>query len=150
MKREQLPKWVMRYQNKMKNLKWKLVFMLVCWILIDILLGMLCEFYEDLAGPIAGLGIIGGTFGVLFVFLVGMLGTKMRCRKYGEYYIVFYAGYFKNYLIIEDEVQDSACFESYYYGQLPDGTQVAVKMSQWDGSIKFAIGDSQNLNLTQF
>lgn len=93
--------------------------------------------------------IISGIF-VYFFGLVCWIGTKIRYRKYGEYYVCLYAGLFKNYLIIEDEVQDSACFESYYYGQFPDGTQVVVKASQWDGSIKFAIGDSQNLNLTQF
>ena len=149
MKSERLPRWVIRYQNEMRNLKWKMVFMLVCWILIVVILVMLSIRYEDFEGVAMGL-ILGGSFAVLVAFFAGIIGTKMRCRKYGEYYIVFYAGFFKNYLIIEDEVQDSACFESYYYGQLPDGTQVVVKTSASGGGVKFAFGDSQNLNLTQF
>ena len=55
---------------------------------------------------------------------------------------------FKNYLIVEDIVQDSSVFESYYYGQFPDDTQIVVKLSF--GGVKFAFGDSQNLNLTEF
>ena len=51
-------------------------------------------------------------------------------------------------LIIDNEIQDSAFSQEYYYGQLPDGTQVTVKCN--DGNIQFAFGDSQNLNLTQF
>ena len=78
------------------------------------------------------------------------VGMKVRYRKYGEYYACLYAGLFKNYLIVENEIQDSAYFESYYYGQFPDNTPITVKVSPWDGSITFAFGASQNLNLTEF
>ena len=88
---------------------------------------------------------------LIFSFgIVSWFGTRFRYRKYGEYYACLYVGLFKNYLIVENEIQDSAFFESYYYGQFPDGTPISVKLNHWNGSIKFAFGASQNLNLTEF
>jgi hypothetical protein len=51
-------------------------------------------------------------------------------QKYSGYTVCFFIAPVKNYLIVEGELQsDGGPFQRRYYGQLPDGTSIVVKMS---------------------
>ena len=70
-------------------------------------------------------------------------------RKYNNNYIIFYNAAIRGYLIINNEIQAiGGAFQNDFYGQLPDGTDVYVKIT-FSGSVKFAIGSFNN-NLMTF
>ena len=77
--------------------------------------------------------------------------SKIVWRRYNGYDICLYIGPIKNYLIIENEIQyEGGPFTRYYYGQLPDRTAVAVKITAVLGNVKFAIGEFNNINMSFF
>ena len=145
MKMQRLPNWLLELKGKMTRCKIYMAFTL-CFSVVAFILGAMAA--DDYLPGVFIAGFPISMFCSIFGW-IGLCGTKIRYRKIEGYYVCLYCGVFKNYLIIEDEVHDSACFEHYYYGELPNGTKITVKLDVW-GGILFAVGDSQNLNLTKF
>ena len=149
MKYQRLPKWLLHYKKKMRNAKLRPVLLFFACIFICIISFFLHDAYRT-ENTVSTIGCVCAVFAYcLLVFNIFQLCyRKMRYRKYNNSFVCVYHGLIKKMLIIDNEIQDSAFSQEYYYGQLPDGTQVTVKCN--DGNIQFAFGDSQNLNLTQF
>ena len=130
--------WIEKYQTRVLICK----IMSITLYAVSIFLMIIGIMYENpwMAIP----WFLGIVFGSIFLF------TKVTYRKCKEYYICFYVGPIKNYLIIEDEIQfEGGPFQHNYYGQLPDGTEVAAHLGSF-GNVKFAIGSFNNQNISFF
>ena len=80
----------------------------------------------------------------LFFSILMLLNPRVAFRKHNDHYIIFYRAMLKGYLIINGEVQAfGGAFQNDFYGQLPDGTSVYVKVTVL-GSVKFAVGEHSN------
>ena len=87
---------------------------------------------------------------IVMVSVIVLLGTRIVWRRYKGYYICFYMSPIRNCLIIQNEIQFVGGWTQLnYYGELPDGTQVMVKLG-FLGNVKFAIGDFNNLSAELF
>lgn len=87
---------------------------------------------------------------VAIVFALPLLFSCNKYRRYNGHLIVFHIGPIKNYLIIDGVLQsEGGPLQHNYYGELPDGTQVAVEFGSF-GNVKFAVGDFNNHNIHFF
>ena len=92
-----------------------------------------------------GIGFLG------LVSFILLLSCKVVWRKYNDHYFCLFMTPTRNYFIIDNELQcEGGWFQYDYYGQLPDGTSVTVKVSSLTGSVKFAVGDFNNYNIAFF
>ena len=141
-------KWINEYKKKVKKDKLKGLYILLATIIIFVTMLIAANNSyknEDLFGAIAVFTVFIGVF-CSATFLM----CKVVYRKYNNEYICLYVAPVKNYLIINNEVQyEGGPFTRYYYGQLSDGTDVAVKISGF-GDVKFAIGSFNNHNISFF
>lgn len=144
--------WVERYKSKARKTRWAGFALL----LISIFFYGLFFFFVPLGNAnlsddawwLALIMFVVPNVGL--VASVMMLCTKVVHRKYNGSHICFYVAPIKNYLIIDDEIQyEGGPDTRYYYGQLPDGTDVAVKVTIW-GDIKLAMGSTNNIGISFF
>ena len=78
------------------------------------------------------------------------IGTRLVWRRYKGYYICFYMSPIRNSLIVQNQIQFVGGITQFnYYGELPDGTQVMVKIG-FLGNVKFAIGNFNHFNAELF
>ena len=141
--------WINKYKRKARKTKTTGVVLLLVSI-ICFVSGMALIDSDISDGWFAFIMI--GWFVNLWVSLFCLFGSKVVYRKYNNDYICVYIAPIKNYLIINNEVQyegGMAMWSQYLYGQLPDGTDVAVKLSGF-GDVKFAIGSFNNHNVSFF
>ena len=113
---------------------------LKCWLVLGCLwiIGIICFGFA-----IVSLLII---FSAVYLFVL-MHQYTVTWKKHGDNYIIFYNALINGYLIINNEIQSIGGATQYdFYGQLPDGTDVYVKMTK-TGSVRFIIGESKNVNL---
>ena len=80
---------------------------------------------------------------IFFALWLNVLITyKTKIRKYDGYTILVYIGC-KNFLLIENIIQDSTVIGRFMYGQLPNKKLVKVGIAAWDASIKIDVGDEK-------
>ena len=89
--------------------------------------------------------IIGLSFCVLFFlfFFASLIAVHPRTRVVDGYTILVYSGLFKNYFVIEGEVQGSGFTARYFNGNLPNGKPVRAGISIWDGASKIDVGEEK-------
>ena len=103
------------------------------------------NFYNDFLFALSIILLISGFLGFC-ISMFFLLHPKVVWRKYKNDYIIFYNGALKSFLIINDVIQSiGGGFQYDFYGELSDGTQVYAKVSAFSGSVKFAIGDFNNI-----
>ena len=143
--------WVERYKSKVRKMRWAgfalLLATIFSYVLFFVAIGN--GYVGDDTWYIPVLLVVIPWL-VVFPASVLMLCTKVVHRKYNGSHICFYVAPIKNYLIIDDEIQyEGGPGTHYYYGQLPDGTDVAVKVTIW-GDVKFAMGSTNNIGISFF
>lgn len=128
--------WIDKYVEKAQKYKKYGVIIIVCTLLFTVFAiaaGVFCGLTVDInMDPLVPVFVVIYLIWVfapaLFISLSLLLSQVVR-QKYRGYTICFFIAPVKNYLIIEDELQSfGGPFQRRYYGQLPDGTSIVVKM----------------------
>ena len=134
------PEWIIEWKNKRKKVFVNLgISAAIMFAITMMTIGLTDYNYFFLS-----VCIFSGTavFFVGILLLVCLIELKIRIRKFDDYYIVFYSGILKNYLIIENEIQDVGGATTYsYYGTLPNKKPVNVHVNFWTGNVKILVGD---------
>ena len=132
--------YVEEYRAKARNLRLIGLGLLTFGIIIFFI--TICSENFSLIGMVVS--FIAPVVGIVF-----LCSPRMAYRQYNGSYIIFYNACIKGYLIIDGEIVCVGGASQYdFYGQLPDGTDVHVKVTGWSGNIKFAVGESSNHNIS--
>lgn len=135
------PSWLKKY--KFKPTLGKI-------ILGGVALGSLISFIISIVIAVAvdyySLFIIPMIFGIIFIFALsfffaGLIVMKWKVVEDDGYRAIAIAGFFRYYLVVENEVQEVS-MNRHLDGRLPNGKYVWADFAAWDGNIIISVDSS--------
>ena len=81
------------------------------------------------------------------IWLSCLIVCKARIKNHDGYTVLVYTGFFKRFLVIENNIQDSGVINRFLSGHLPNKKSVYAAISFWDSSVNIVFGESENINL---
>lgn len=148
------PQWVNEWKKKLRFEKIILFFIFLAFLVFEIIVIILMntdleavyysysqewvyytkDVYFVLISIASMLLLLSFSFWVVF-----LITSKVRVRNCDGYTVLVYNG-FKGYLSVENKIHDSSLFNRHLYGKLPNGKNVWVEISVFDGSVKIGFG----------
>lgn len=142
--------WTTKWKNKAKVTRRNWLIALLCsLVILGVFIILLCNDVEVTSsaryhktiwaiftGVMSFISVV-----LLIIWILSLALIRIRLRQFDEYTILVYVG-FKQYLVVEDKIQDSGITNRYLYGELPNKKQVWVSISAIDGSVKMGVGQT--------